>query len=788
MITTSRRRFPVTTMLCAAAFSCLVFLSCGPLPTDVGNSNLSIRLYLEDGTKTAATYSGEPIKATITLPDSFVFEDIAWHLGNGHYQHPGIAPGKKLKTLDVELFWTSFPACKDTATKQLYDTLYVSVAGETMRSNRVRVNVTNVPPVIDSIKIGTAPGRSDDTIRYTVTMNDTSSNLAIKAAASDMNRDTLKYDWYSFRGVNLAPVALVQYQVPKSQFADTVVVTVYDGKGGQSVKVICLSKLPSNSLPVIDSIRVGSRTFAQDTTFHVYSARQLDTVRLTLYSHDPDAGDVISVTWSHKNARDSLIRTVSNRFQVALACDSLYKKPFDSLRTVDTVTITVKDVRGDSAKATIRFVQGYINTPPKLDSIRVNGLIQCKGTTVLSRDSVYAWARDTFTFRVFSTDLDSGDTVKLSVKAKQNSLVTRLSDTTAQYVCKDSAYTDTVVFSVKDLSGDSVVKKIVISVINRPPALDSIRVDGVMQCRGAVSLFRDTAIASSIDTVTLRIFASDRDPGDTVKLNVSAKQVSCVTKLSDTSVQYVCRDSIYTDTVVCCVKDVAGDSAIKKIVISIIDRPPTLDSIRVNGITQCKGTIVTSLTNVSGRDTVLLRTYASDPDKGDSVTTGITSRLAAGLTVLSDTTARYVCKDSLYSDTVACVAKDLLGDSVKKSIVIAVINRPPRCDSISVIDTIAHDTIMFMATDSLVSGRTAIKLLDSVKVRLFAHDPDLAPKDSIAQVQWSLTSGRTVKLLDAKGLFVRYPAPTNAGVDTVSVRITDTKQKSARMSLIFEAK
>jgi hypothetical protein len=877
-----------------ASWCLLLFLMCGPLPTDIGKNAFPVQLTLEAGALTTATFSGPPIIATVTLPDSDYFDNIAWHLGRGSYRHIGISPVQKIKQVQVELFWTSIPLCKDTTTKQSYDTVYVSTHGESVRSNTVKVIVTNVPPVIDSVKAGPSAASTSDTVRYSIPLNDTSSFISLKVTAHDPNAgDILKYDWFSTRGVALSTTAIVSYAIPKSQFVDTVFVTVYDDNGGSASKMIIMSKLASGGLPVIDSISVGARVFAQDTTFHVYGALQLDTLKFRVYAHDSDVGVTLTYAWTKKNARDTLVSPASLPL-ATMVCDAIYRKVNDTLRTADTVAVVVRDGRGDSAMATVRLVQGHVNTAPKIDSIGVNGVTQCKGASATTaRDTVFAWAKSAFMFRIFTTDPDSGDTVKLGVSAGRTSLITKLSDSAAQYVCKDSAYTDTVVFRVKDLAGDSAVKKIVISVVNRPPVLDSIRVNGVtqckgvlalsrdtaiasagtvfsfrvfdhdtdfgdtvrlsvaskqpsclvkvsdtsaqytckdsaytdtivfdvkdvtgdsavkrivvsvvdhpplldsirvdnlVQCKGAVAMFRDTAIASASDTVRLRIFASDPDAGDTVRLSVSANQGSSIVKLSDTSAQYVCKDSVYADTVICTVRDLAGYSAVKKIVIAVLDHAPAIDSIRVNGVTQCKGLALSSVCNASGTDTVTLRPYASDPDKGDKVTVGMSSKLASALTVLSDTAAQYVCKDSLYSDTVVCIAKDLLGGSVKKSVIISVINRLPVCDSIWVADSVNHDTLSFPATDSLVSGHAAVGLLDSVKVKLFAHDPDAASKDSIAQVQWTLTSGRAVKALDAKGLYIKYPAPAASGTDTVSVKITDTKQKSAKMSLIFDIK
>ncbi len=446
--------------LCAA-----LLLRCGPLPTKPGEDVFALQLGLEDGTKTAATFSGEPIAATITLPDSVEFDSIAWHCGSGQMAHPGVAPSLRSKNFNVQLFWTSNPLCKDTVTKRLFDTVYVSTHGETKHSNSVKVTVTNVPPVIDSVRIGTTTIKNSGAINYVIPSTDTSTYILLRVGASDANLDPLRYDWFSSGGVTLSPAALVSYGILKYQFADTIVVTVYDGKGGSAEKTIILSKPAPDHPPVIDN-------------------------------------------------------------------------------------------------------------PPRLDSIRVNGVMQCRGAAVVAVDS--GSGKDTFVLRVFASDPDKGDTVKLSVKAKKPSQLTMLSDTTVQYACRDSIYNDTVAFMVKDLSGDSA----------------------------------------------------------------------------------------------------------------------------------------------------------------------------------------------------------------KKNVVIAVVNRLPRIDSITVQDTVKHRTLSYASSDSLVMGYDSIATADSVKVSLFAHDPD-APRDSIAQVKWTLSSGKSMKLLDKKGLVVQYPGQSAAGDDTVTVMVADIKQKMYVKSLIF---
>ena len=56
--------------------------------------------------------------------------------------------------------------------------------------------------------------------------------------------------------------------------------------------------------------------------------------------------------------------------------------------------------------------------------------------------------------------------------------MTRLADTTVQYICNDSLYADTVTFLARSLLGNGAKKDVVITVVNRPPLCDSMSVAG----------------------------------------------------------------------------------------------------------------------------------------------------------------------------------------------------------------------------------------------------------------------------------------------------------------------
>ncbi len=560
---------------CALGCVIFLFLLCGRLPTETGASNFDIQLSLEQEFNTAATYSGKVITAIVDLPDSQFFSQIAWHTGSGSYSTAGIAPNKKVKQVKVCLFWNFIPTNKDSLNKMAYDTVYVSLNGETVRSNTVKVYVTNIPPVIDSVWINSTSLKGSDTVRYNCLTSDTNTRFSIRVSAHDINNDIIHYEWLSSRGLQLPQFPLVVYDVPKFQFTDSLYLNCYDGKGGNAIKYILIAKVAPNVPPVLDSIKIGSKTFGSDSLLHTYSVRKIDTLKLRLYARDSDSKDSFTVTWRHTNSKDSLIRNSSSPSMVTLLCDTIFRDSNALLRTVDTVYAVVKDAQGDSVKTVIRIVQGIVNTSPRIDSLRINANIQCKG---------------------------------------------------------------------------------------------------------AAALFKDSA---------------------------------------------------------------------------------------------------------SARDTFILRVFASDPDSLDSAKIMVYPKVASALTRVSDTLFRYVAKDSIYTDSILCFAKDTHADSVKKTVVISVVNRYPIMNSLAVSDTFRKKDTLFYTRDSALIWRINIPINDSVKVRLFAHDPDVGQKDSITQVQWTLSNAKTMKLLNAGGTLVQYPGPSVPATDTISVRIFDRKQKWVSASMIF---
>jgi hypothetical protein len=793
------RRNMLSVAWCAALF---LFL-CAPLPSQVGSDNYPLQLTLEDGAKTSAIFSGTPVKAYITLPDSTPFDKITWHMGSGLYLHPDIPPSKKITKAEVLLVWNTIPVCKDTVKKMNYDTLYVSTYNESTRSNRVIVYVTNIAPLIDSLRIGASFQKSDDTVRYVIPVSDTVKHLGLRAITRDPNNDPLRYDWFSHGlGVSFTPAQTVLYDVPQKEFCDTITVTVYDGKGGSDAKVIVLSKLSPNKPPAIDSLLVGNTLFlGQDTLLYRYYATVMDTVRFRLYATDKDIGDTFSIKWTNKNSKKASEVPVGKGTTMLWKGDSSLKEmpPRDTVRIIDTVCVVVKDSRGDSAVRSILILQGRKNNPPQIDSVRIDSVVALKGGSYAYTDSVTVF--DTVRLKFYFSDPDT-DAFTWSFKGRRPAQYQINTDSTIMYACKDSLWKDTLVVTVKDTKGDSAQKTIVINVMNRFPLIDSIIVlrdtagAGKSVHKGSDSLFVSGDTARSNDTLFFRVFAHDPDSLDmlTIKWTASVKPLSVKAKdAKGLLAAYICTTSAaYNDTVRVTVTDKRKKSAVKSVVIRVRkekrNTPPRIDSIRINSTIVCKDTVkMYRDTSANGKDPFLIQVFASDKDSADTVRSVVSARFPLQIAKLPDSTFKYTCRDTLYLDSIVVTVKDNFGDSVKKSIVVKVTNRYPVIDSLRVRDLPAKIDTLFTGKDSSFVLAPSAVAKDTVVLIVFSRDPDRgAPhNDSIVTIDWVASSGVPLIKQDAKGARAKYIGNNAAYSDTIRVTVIDRKQKATAKSLIL---
>jgi hypothetical protein len=754
----------------AASLGCalFIFLVC-TLPARDETSGYSISLTVDDKTHTEATFSGEPITAFLTFRDS-VPDDIAWHIGLG--QKLVLPYVKKDKELQAKLFWLAMPTHKDSATGKFYDSVYVSTGGEQYRSNSVRIFVTNLAPVIDSVKISSTTYKIDDTLRYSIKISDSLPTFLVRVFSHDLNKNVLSCSW-SGAGTRLIPAIgtlNATYTIPMFNCFDTIGAEVYDGQGGEDTRVMIITtKKNANRAPVIDSISAKDTLFTENADIYYYSSAKLDSVKFKVSAHDSDLGDALFYQWTNKNLKQVVLRSAGTAATLVWACTSTTcRDTSKTLKAIDTVSVTVFD--NDSARATktIVIIKGALGTnkPPVFDSLMVNDTL-FKGTWSIATRK--ATVRDTIVFRMFAHDPDSLDTIHFSVTAHDTLRIRKQGDTAAVYGCRDSVYRDTILFHLFDVHMGFVDKRVVIDVSNRYPIIDSVRM-GDTTAKAADSAC--VKVASVKDSVVMTVFAHDPDKGDTIAairwLSAGAStDTSRFKKIIGTQATYVCKDSIFKDTCFIQVFDKEKAGTRKKVVVNVANRYPVIDSVRF-GDTLFNTPDSASIRAFSARDTVSLRLFAHDPDAGDSITVrwrvADTSKDTLRLKNVSDTSCRYACKDTLYKDTCIVSVSDKRKKTAVKKLIVLVNNRYPLIDSVKCGDT------LFKTKDSLYVRKATGG--DTLAVRIFARDLDLG--DALTDTVQSAGGAGITKLMP---LQYQYVCQDSTFSDTLSASVKDKRQK-----------
>jgi hypothetical protein len=750
-------------------FALLILILCAMPVNQNGNGAYRISLTVDDKTHTEATFSGEPISAFLTFRDS-VPDDIAWHTGLG--QKLVLPYVKKDKELQAKLFWLSMPTHKDSATGKFYDSVYVSTGGEQFRSNGVRIFVTNLAPVIDSVKVSSTTYKINDTLRYSVKVSDSLPTFLVRVFSHDLDKNVLSCSW-SGAGARLLPVigALnATYIIPQFNCLDTVGAEVYDGQGGAATRVMIIqTQKNANRAPVIDSVSAKDTLFTGNADLYYYSSAKLDSIKFKVSAHDSDRGDGMFYQWTNKSLKTAVLRSAGTTATLVWACTAATcRDTSKALKTFDTVSVTVFD--NDSAKAmkTIVIVKGTIgpNKPPVFDSLMVKDTL-LKGAWSIA--TYKATVRDSIAFRMYAHDPDSLDTIHFSVTAHDTQRTRKLGDTAAVFACRDSIYRDTVLLHLYDLHMASVDKKVIVDVSNRFPIIDSVLM-GDTTAKAADSACVKTA--SVKDSVLMRVFAHDPDKGDTIAsirwLSTGASNdTSRFKKISGTQATYVCKDSIFKDTCFIQVFDKEHAWTRKKVVVNVANRYPVIDSVRF-GDTLFNSTDSTYSRAFSVRDTAMLRLYAHDPDAGDSLAVrwrvADTSKNALRLKNVSDTSCRYECKDTIYKDTCIISVSDKRKKTAVKKLFVLVNNRYPLIDSVKCGDT------LFKTKDSLYVRKATGG--DTLAVRIFARDLDIG--DALTDTVFSAGGTGITKLMP---LQYQYVCPDSTFSDTLSAVVKDLRQK-----------
>ncbi|MBD3345478.1 MAG: hypothetical protein GF401_10490 [Chitinivibrionales bacterium] len=552
---------------------CLIgmFLTCVS-PTNVEEDEFPIMIYLDELDKTTATFSGNPVKVIIIPNDSLYFSDLNWNMGEARFlEYPYAGSEEKYRRMEVELTWLYTPQNYDSAKGMAYDTVFVTVGGEKLRSNVVKVYVYNIPPVIYEIKVNSTKLSPDfDVVEYKV---ESTSVCTISVVANDYD-DANTYDvtWYAASDTldTLRPIepftsrlasrkgSLNYYTTPGSYFRDTVYIQAYDGDGGHARKTLILYRLSPNTSPVIDSVRVDSTTFWGSSGIFRYRKLSLDTMALSVFARDADQ-DTLTYTWLARNSTALSSDTTHGSYICPASNCS------DTLRTtviVDTIKIAVTDPRNNSDTVAVQVVHGDI--PPVIDSMSI-------GDTTTQRDTIdiNLFQGDTLTLRIYTSDTDPWDSVTTTWVpfTGPGVSVTAIGDTGARYIAKDSTYTDRILVTSTDGVFDTG-KAVFINVFNNDPVLDSISVSGGTDTTFTSDVSLYSYAKNGADTLVLKAYAADPDTvhGDSVGyawLN-DATEIA----VGDTAT-FVCKDSTYADTLSLRVTDSKDGLVEKYIEISV---------------------------------------------------------------------------------------------------------------------------------------------------------------------------------------------------------------------------
>ena len=137
-------------------------------------------------------------------------------------------------------------------------------------------------------------------------------------------------------------------------------------------------------------------------------------------------------------------------------------------------------------------------------------------------------------------------------------------DDRAQYVLPDSDLNDTIILTLQDGEAQ-MVRYLALVPVNLPPVVDSILRDTVKLSGNNAVLF-DSAYTG--DTVSYEAFAHDPESGD-VTFSWAAGEEADALESDSESALYICKDSVYIDTITVSVEDDLGKTVTRSIQLKI---------------------------------------------------------------------------------------------------------------------------------------------------------------------------------------------------------------------------
>lgn len=341
-------------------------------------------------------------------------------------------------------------SCSDTLNDSSYviDTITITVTDSKNQSTVRRIELSkgriNMPPQISNLSFNGFFVEFVDTVATVETSGGGTYPLALYA--SDPDSQELVVIWTGSPAGCLTDKtdSTAQYHAPMVRDTDIVRVTVSDNI--YTIKRT-LNIVINDILPIIDSIIVGDTVLKGSKEIFSVGVSSRDTLTLQAFLRDLDLDDSISCQWTSSKPERFLV-TMANRARYAVS----------SNYPADTVVLTVQD---GEAKTERRIVFLPENNNPCIDSIRSNERMLVKsGEFYLDTADI----SDTIVYRVFVTDPD-GDNYFVSWSGTDPDRFTQLSGDATKYICKNSAFVDTLRVTASDERGADTDQRIILQVL-----------------------------------------------------------------------------------------------------------------------------------------------------------------------------------------------------------------------------------------------------------------------------------------------------------------------------------
>jgi hypothetical protein len=616
-----------------------------------------IHLYLENTGNTRAEFTGEPILTYVETNDTISFTELTWRTGSGTYLAADTMMMKRGRKFSAYLSWERYPRSKDTLENAYFDTVYTGIGGNIKKSNMVIVKVSNLPVVIDSLKVSTRTFKPNEKI-WNFNVHDSILKLHLKMYARDLDGKTpeMTISGSNFPLEKYAGEPFhVSFPCPAGPFKDTILFNISDHAQGQEIRALFIERFYQNVPPVIDSIDINSKSFKFINGYVTAVFEKLDTLRFSIFCHDT-YDSVKTVKWKVKYNKLQ-IDTVNNR-NAAVICTTTVSKTAATrkITIIDTVRIALTDLRMDSTIGYVIIAKGISNKIPVIKSIKLDSIIVNDTNTSVTTVSGPGNMKKKFSISVYDPDSNQ---LTCSWKTKFGKLDT---DTglTVFYTPPNQLQKDSITISVSD--NESVIKSyIVFNVNDLYPVFDSLTIN-------KTSYKKDSAayIAYFKEQVVLTGWIRDLDKTDTARFTWKVSDSTMINSRIENRMIIQTTAIQRTDTIRLTVVD-GSYTRTFLMYINNYQPEPVIDSLKIHEILY-KNMQKDVIDSAKYPDTVGINIFAHDY-QNDTISFECESLIKGRIVKVQPSVFKYILKDSVCVDTVSLTVQDTkFNKNVKKVI------------------------------------------------------------------------------------------------------------------------